>query len=153
MRNFLNFIKEDTLLQSIAWNIGDCRDHIIVNWTPECHPELYSGGIEYSWGFENNYYRRLSLDKKKGEFCFSKIVKETISIYNLTANWVCVFSRRACEYIIAYNLMIHWKTLVSIDIDLSTHTSVERIYNMFTYFKTHRCSLDFLPQPYCKRNK
>ena len=45
----------------------NCRDHIIVDRTPKCRPKLSGEGIENSWFFEKNYYRQLSLDKKKGK--------------------------------------------------------------------------------------
>ena len=54
-----------------------------------------------------------------------------------------MFSRCAREYILAYKLMSHRKTLDGLEIDLFTHISVERIYNLDKDFKTHRCALDF----------
>ena len=54
-----------------------------------------------------------------------------------------MFSRRALEYIIAYKLMACKQTFAGLDIDLFTHISVERIYNMVKYFNTHRSMLDF----------
>ena len=40
-------------------------------------------------------------------------------------------------------MMIHGETLVGLDIDLFTHISVDRIYNMVKYLNTHRCMLEF----------
>ena len=53
MRNCLNFIKEETLLQTNYCNMGDCIDHILVNRTSRCHPNISGEVIEYSWGCAN----------------------------------------------------------------------------------------------------
>ena len=57
MRNCLKFIEQETLLQTNAFKMGECRDHIIVDRTPKCHPNLSSEGIEYSWGCSINSHR------------------------------------------------------------------------------------------------
>ena len=57
MKNCINFIKEETLLQTNACKMGDRRDHILVEHTPKFHPELSGEVIEYSWVCANNYYR------------------------------------------------------------------------------------------------
>ena len=36
IRNCLNFIEEETLLQTNAWNMGESKYHIIVNRNPKC---------------------------------------------------------------------------------------------------------------------
>ena len=46
MRNCLNFIEEQTQIQTNACNMGQCRDHIIINFNPKCHPELSGEDIE-----------------------------------------------------------------------------------------------------------
>ena len=115
MRNCLNFIEEETLLQTNYRNIGQRRGHIIVDRTPKCHPKLVGEGVEYSQVCANNYHGRLSLDNKKCKKIIKKI-QEAISIDNLTTKWVCIFSRRAQEYIIAYKLMSHTQTLAGLDI-------------------------------------
>ena len=66
IQNCLNFIEEETLLQNNVYKMGYRIDHIIVDCTPKHHFDISSEGIEYSWGSENNYFRRLSLDKIKG---------------------------------------------------------------------------------------
>ena len=45
MRNCLDFIEEETLLQINAHNIGDIIYRIIANCNPKCHPDIISGGI------------------------------------------------------------------------------------------------------------
>ena len=59
MWNFVNFIKEETQLQTNALKIGKCRGHIVINRIPKCRPKLSSEGIEYSRGCVINYYRQL----------------------------------------------------------------------------------------------
>ena len=67
MRNCHKFIKGETLLQTNPCKMGERRDNILFNRTPKCHPEISGEGIEYSLGSAKYYYRRLSLDKKKGK--------------------------------------------------------------------------------------
>ena len=55
MWNCLKFIKEETLLQTNACNMGEHKDHIFFVHTPKCHPKLSGEGIGYSWGCVNNY--------------------------------------------------------------------------------------------------
>ena len=74
---------------------------------------------------------------------FKKSVQEAISRDNLTTKRVCMFSRRAWGYIIAYKLMIHKQTIAGLGIDLFTHICVKIIYIMVKYFNTCRCMLGF----------
>ena len=99
MQNCLNFIKEEKLLQTNACKMGQRRYHIIVGHTPKFHPKIYGEVVEYFWVYAKNYYRRLSLDKKKSKKISNNFL-EAISRDNLTINRVCMFSRRAREYII-----------------------------------------------------
>ena len=75
MWNYLKFTEDETLLQTNHWNIGDRRDHIIVDRTLYCHPEISGEGIEYSRVFENNYYIRLSLDNNKDKVFLKTVYK------------------------------------------------------------------------------
>ena len=84
-----------------------------------------------------NLIRRRVINISKKQF------QEAVSRDNLTTKRVCMFYRRAREYIIAYKLMSHGQTLSDLDIDFFTHISVEIIYNMVKYSKTHRFALDF----------
>ena len=47
--------------------MGELRDYIIVGRTPKCHPDISGEVIDYYWVFAKNYYRWLSLYKKKGK--------------------------------------------------------------------------------------
>ena len=40
MRNCLDFIEEEKLLQTNYLNMGERRDHILVELSPKCHPEI-----------------------------------------------------------------------------------------------------------------
>ena len=60
MRKCVEFIEEETLLQTNARKMGQRRGHIIVYRNPKCHTEISSEGIEYSWGLQRiitDYYR------------------------------------------------------------------------------------------------
>ena len=47
MQNWLEFIKEETLLQTNPRNMGECRDHIIFYQKPKGHPNLSNEVTEY----------------------------------------------------------------------------------------------------------
>ena len=64
MRNCIDFVKKETLLQTQAHNMGDLLYRITVDKTPKCHSEISGEGIEYYWGFENIFYGQLPLDEK-----------------------------------------------------------------------------------------
>ena len=66
IQNLLNFVEEETLLQTNAYKIVERIYYIIVYRKPKIHPKISGEVIEYSWVCEKNYYRHLSLDKKKG---------------------------------------------------------------------------------------
>ena len=55
MQNFLNFIQEDTLLQTNDCKMGDIRYHILVDRTPKFHPNISVKVIECSWGCVEDY--------------------------------------------------------------------------------------------------
>ena len=46
IQNCLNFIKEETLLQTNALKMGEHIHHIIFKRTPKRHPNIFSEGIE-----------------------------------------------------------------------------------------------------------
>ena len=56
MRNHLNFIDKETPIQTNAYKMGESIDHILVHRTPNCHPDICSEVIEYSWVRAMNYY-------------------------------------------------------------------------------------------------
>ena len=65
MENCSDFQNEVTLLQEIMSQLG-----VTVHRLPKCHAKLAGKGIEYTWGFSKNAYRRLPLrlKRKKDKF-------------------------------------------------------------------------------------
>ena len=129
MRNCLNFIQKDTILQNNACKMVEHRYNIIVERTPKCHPKLADEGIQYSWGCENNSYRQLLLDRKKGKKLYKKTPRGYIrrQPYHKDASMLYIC---APEYSIAYKLMSHREHLVGLYINLFTPISIHKIYNM-----------------------
>jgi hypothetical protein len=56
MGNCKDFEEEELLLQLMGRKMGFLVDH-----TAKSHFKLAGDGIEYSWGFVKNFYRRLPL--------------------------------------------------------------------------------------------
>ena len=48
---------------------------VLVDCTPKCHPEISGEGIEYAWGAEKLYYRRLRIAMKRTKNKFRKSIK------------------------------------------------------------------------------
>ena len=69
----------------------DSVDVILLLTTLPSDTDLAGEVIKYSWGCAKNYYRQLSLDKKKGKKISKKTVQEEIPIDNLTTKWVSIF--------------------------------------------------------------
>ena len=88
IRNCLNFIEEETLLQINAWNMGDRRDHNIINRNPKCHTRIPGEGIEYYYACTNNHNWWLSLYKNKSKKNIKKTAKEDISRDKITTKQV-----------------------------------------------------------------
>ena len=60
MEQCFEFVNKETLLQEKLQTLG-----ISVHRSPKCHSKLAGEGIEYSWGFAKNWYRRLPLKLKR----------------------------------------------------------------------------------------
>ena len=75
MQNWHKFIEKDTHLQTNACKIGKCRDQILSDRTPKCHLKISDEDIDYSGGYANNHYIKLSLDKKKGKTFSNQVSK------------------------------------------------------------------------------
>ena len=72
--------------------------------------KLAGEGIKYSWACAKNFYRRVSLKRKKGKENFRSVVQESMSTDKvLTTKGIRHFSRRARQYICAYFKI--WKDL------------------------------------------
>jgi hypothetical protein len=106
MKQLYDFVHELTLLQFKGSEIGKERGiEIIVDRTPKCHCEMAGEGIEYSWGFAKNSYRRYAMEEKKSKEKFRASVKKCLNRDHVTTELVQKFSRRARRYMIAYQLL------------------------------------------------
>ena len=129
-----DFLNEKTLLQEIMSQRG-----IVVLRSPKCHSELAGEGIEYSWGYAKNWYRRLSLKLKRGKDKFHGSVRETMSTNVLTTQIVRRFARRARGYTCAYYSLAFGDD----QFNTGEKMSPEVIERLVMEFKTHRSALGF----------
>lgn len=60
MESCLDFANEISELQTVGEAI-DCR----VLATPKFHAEIAGEGVEYTWAFSKNWYRRQPLEEKR----------------------------------------------------------------------------------------
>jgi hypothetical protein len=98
MERQMDFIEEETLLQYHGRQLG-----VIIDRTPKCHPEMAGEGIEYNWGCAKGFYRRLPITEKRTKSKFRESVKKSISRDIMTTERQRMFSRRARQYMLAYN--------------------------------------------------
>jgi hypothetical protein len=97
MRELFDFVEEETLLQYHARLLG-----VVVDRTPKCHPEIAGEGIEYSWGCAKGTYRRLPFAEKKKKGKFLASVRRCLDRSVLTISRQRKFSKRARQYMLAY---------------------------------------------------
>jgi hypothetical protein len=136
--NCLDFEEEESLLQSKGRILGAKIDR-----TPKCHCELAGEGIEYSWGCAKNYFRQQPLKDKRKKENFRNTVRKCISEEYLTRERVRKFSRRARQYILAYQAL-HSQEEEQQQPSSTTHQITPmKIESLVKDFKTHRCALDF----------
>ena len=146
--NCTDLAEEECLLQSMGRKMG-----IIIDRTPKCHAEIAGEGIEYTWGFQKNHFRRQPISMKRSKTEFRKLVRKCCSRELVTKAIVRKFSKRARDYIIAYHTVENHNNEIkkltlnkkgnaenTVVIDDSTVVKVER---MKREFKTHRCAMDF----------
>ena len=86
-KNCLDFIEEETMIETSACKMREHIDHIIVNHTPKCHHEIFVEDIEYSWVHAKNYHIKFSLDKKKGKRIFKKVTEMPYQYTGLPSLW------------------------------------------------------------------
>jgi hypothetical protein len=98
MERQMDFVEEETLLQYHGRQLG-----VIIDRTPKCHPEMAGEGIEYNWGCAKGFYRRLPITEKRTKNKFRESVKKSISRDIMTIERQRMFSRRARQYMLAYN--------------------------------------------------
>jgi hypothetical protein len=103
-----DFEQEKTLLQHHAESRsseGGCQIYLIRS--PKCHPELAGEGIEYSWAAAKIQYRRLKLKDKGSKAKFTSAVEKCLG--EIAPNYCRSFSKRAREYMIAYDTLQRWE--------------------------------------------
>ena len=79
MSSCTDFEEEETMLQLMATLM-----HIQVDQSPKCHCEVAGEGIEYTWAFAKNHYRRILLEQKRGKEKFMNSVRLCMSREVLT---------------------------------------------------------------------
>ena len=136
MENAPDFLNEVTLLQEKLSTLG-----VTVHRSPKCHAELAGEGIEYSWGFCKNAYRRLPICEKRTKDKFKESVRKVLNRENITTERVRKFARRARAYICAYYRLHHGDS--NNESKQGDRISPEVIEKLVRDFKTHRCALDF----------
>ena len=134
LSNCTDFRNEETQMQSIARSLG-----VQVIFSPKCHPEIAGEGLEYTWAFFKNQYRKIPLPEKKKQKKedFIKMVKKFMS-EEKEENVISTrkFARRARNYILAYYSL-------TTGTDYTSPIPQEKIEKMMKQFKTHRSALDF----------
>jgi hypothetical protein len=146
MAQLSDFQDEETLMQHHGKSLG-----VKVDRTPKCHPEMAGEGVEYSWAGAKGFYCRLPLSEKRSKAKFREAVTRCLdSELVLTMARQRMFSRRAREYMVAYNAMDNLE-----DEDgntdeeknggqrrnpLMTACLIEKIVKLY---KTHRSAADF----------
>ena len=136
MENAPDFLNEVTLLQEKLSTLG-----VTVHRLPKCHAELTGEGIEYSWGFCKNAYRRLPICEKRTKDKFKESVRKVLNRENITTERVRKFARRARAYICAYYRLHHGDS--NNESKQGDRISPEVIEKLVRDFKTHCCALDF----------
>ena len=127
------------------------KHNVTVIRTPKCHPELAWEGIEYSWGFLNNKYRRFLIEAKSTKEKFIKSVKSVLCRKELHRLRICKFARHARSYTCAYvcsdnntELANEFKEKKRNQvIDLTSDNILPSIERLRKKLKTHGCALYF----------
>ncbi|CAN0251556.1 unnamed protein product, partial [Hapterophycus canaliculatus] len=91
-----DFENERTALQHAV----ESRGHILL-LSPKCHPEVAGVGIEYSWGFSKQKFRRVYNDEVP-KHLHANIEKSMCTTKHLTIGRVRRFARRTRDYCRAY---------------------------------------------------
>jgi len=160
-------IDESTSLRSMLGNCSDFQNElsalqvlgkelgVVVDSTPKYHAELAGEGIEYSWGYAKNAYRRAPLSQKKGRNNFIPLVEKCCDpVHEITIKLVRSMAKRARAYICTY---FHLAQTNRIPIGAPTEQEMQQNKNIaheqkllfkeiegLAYrFRTHRCTLDF----------
>jgi hypothetical protein len=136
-----DFRDEETALQFLGRTIG-----VAVDCTPKFHAELAGEGIEYSWGFAKQLYRRKPVSMKKGRVNFKALVRKcTDPATEIDKVRVGKFAGRARAYICAYFELNRQQQNQDVNDSVSERQQAHfvDIERLMKSFKTHRCALDF----------
>ncbi|CAM9518710.1 unnamed protein product [Ectocarpus sp. 4 AP-2014] len=96
LQSLPDFKNERTALQHLV----ESRGHILLS-SPKCHPEVAGVGIEYSWGFSKQMFRRKINDEVR-KHLHDNIEKSLCIDKYLTIGRVRRFARRTRDYCRAY---------------------------------------------------
>jgi hypothetical protein len=143
MEQLSDFQDEETLLQYHGRLLG-CK----VDRTPKCHPEMAGEGVEYGWACGKNVYRRLPLKDKKTKAKFRESVSKCLDPNEvLTIGRQRLFSKRAREYMVAYNTLDNQEVDAMDETKGNVHKnplmSAYLIEKIVKQYKTHRSAADF----------
>ena len=146
MSSCMDFVEEETMLQSIARDLG-----VRVDRTPKCHCELAGEGIEYAWACSKNKYRTILLENKRGKENFINTVRSCISRDHITRERAQKFAKRARRYIMGYHVLHQQQHNEAQDSSSCSNEAIVpiKLEQMVKQFKTHRCALDF-DYSFCK---
>jgi hypothetical protein len=139
-----DFRDEETALQFLGRTIG-----VTVDCTPKFHAELAGEGIEYSWGFAKQLYRRKPVKLKKGRANFKALVRQcTDPTTEINKVRVGKFAGRARAYICAYFELDRRQQqtqdqVANDNVSERQQAHFVDIERLMKSFKTHRCALDF----------
>ena len=146
-----DFIEEETLLQYH----GRLLEVKVVR-TPKCHPEIAGEGIEYDWGCGKGFYCRLPLSAKKTKNKFRESVKKSLDRNTvLTVLRRRLFSKRACEYMVAYSILDNNDNNSEEEVvglvggggdnepETKPHMTAYLIEKIVKQYKSHRSAADF----------
>jgi hypothetical protein len=100
MSSCKDFVEEETMLQSIARDVG-----VHVDRMPKYHCELAGEGIEYAWACSKNKYWSILLENKRGKENFVSSIRSCISREHITREQAQKFAKRARRYIMGYHML------------------------------------------------
>ncbi|CAM9660150.1 unnamed protein product [Ectocarpus sp. 12 AP-2014] len=125
-----DFESERTALQYLV----ESRGHILL-LSPKCHPEIAGVGIEYSWGFSKQRFRRKYNDEVP-KHLHANIEKSMCREKHLTIGRVRRFARRTRDYCRAYR---------EIQLGAADGQGLQLVEKMRNTQKAHRNILDMEP--------
>lgn len=115
------------------------RGHILL-MSPKAHPELAGVGIEYSWGFCKQYYRRHNKCISKD---FRQNVTDSITGSHVTLARILRFARRSRAYLRAYRDIHAEEGSDGASVHSQTASAAkDMVEKLVRKAKVHRCTAD-----------